>query len=396
MNVQNIPLKRRTFFYKDEELIFGEDLYIEFKNYKIPFSSQNIEEIKKQICGFLNSKGGRIYIGIDDKKIIKGIQLDYKKLDETRNNIINYTFEFFPKCRTNKIEVLFIPIKSGNTYIKNLYVIKIIIHQGDTNQLYSVIEKGGFISYMRLSGQCANLTAQEIRDEIIHRNQYPEKAINDNEFKDPLPENPNLTKNDFNINQLNTLINSLNLLNVYNNNNNNNNNNKNYYKGKKKRNQNRKNHNQHKFNNNNFVEENESEEDEFEDDENEEEEEFEEEDEEEEEENNYNKNKRGNVFRGRGGIPKNKRNKNNNAKKKYYVVKVSTYGVNPNIPTLQFIFNNLPNCKKKFLNKNGKIHGFLNFKNYEDAVKIVKEFTEHTPVYNGCGVKLTLKNNSLN
>ena len=396
MNVKNIPLKRRTFFYKDEELIFGEDLYIEFKNYKIPFSSQNIEEIKKQICGFLNSKGGRIYIGIDDKKIIKGIQLDYKKLDETRNNIINYTFEFFPKCRTNKIEVLFIPIKSGNTYIKNLYVIKIIIHQGDTNQLYSVIEKGGFISYMRLSGQCANLTAQEIRDEIIHRNQYPEKAINDNEFKDPLPENPNLTKNDFNINQLNTLINSLNLLNVYNNNNNNNNNNKNYYKGKKKRNQNRKNHNQHKFNNNNFVEENESEEDEFEDDENEEEEEFEEEDEEEEEENNYNKNKRGNVFRGRGGIPKNKRIKNNNAKKKYYVVKVSTYGVNPNIPTLQFIFNNLPNCKKKFLNKNGKIHGFLNFKNYEDAVKIVKEFTEHTPVYNGCGVKLTLKNNSLN
>ena len=233
MNVKNIPLKRRTFFYKDEELIFGEDLYIEFKNYKIPFSSQNIEEIKKQICGFLNSKGGRIYIGIDDKKIIKGIQLDYKKLDETRNNIINYTFEFFPKCRTNKIEVLFIPIKSGNTYIKNLYVIKIIIHQGDTNQLYSVIEKGGFISYMRLSGQCANLTAQEIRDEIIHRNQYPEKAINDNEFKDPLPENPNLTKNDFNINQLNTLINSLNLLNVYNNNNNNNN--KNYYKGKKKK-----------------------------------------------------------------------------------------------------------------------------------------------------------------
>jgi hypothetical protein len=130
--------------------------------------------------------------------------------------------------------------------------------------------------------------------------------------------------------------------------------------------------------------------------ENEEEENEEEEDEEEEEENNYNKNKRGNVFRGRGGIPKNKRNKNNNAKKKYYVVKVSTYGVNPNIPTLQFIFNNLPNCKKKFLNKNGKIHGFLNFKNYEDAVKIVKEFTEHTPVYNGCGVKLTLKNNSLN
>ena len=274
----NIPLKNRTFFYKDEELIYGEDLYIEFKNYKFPFLNQNVEEIKKQICGFLNSKGGRIYIGIDDKKIIKGIQLEYKKLDEIRNNIINYTFDFFPKCRINKIRVYFIPIKNeNNIYIKNLYIIKIIIHQGDTNQLYSIIEKGGFISFMRLSGQCVNLTAQEIRNEIINRNKFPDKCINENEFKDPQPDNPEMIKNnDFNL--LNSMINNINLSNQ---------NYKNYNnRGKTINKKNRRNFNKNIHNNNNYDDDEDEEEED-----NDEDDEFDDEEEEEEEnKNNYSKN----------------------------------------------------------------------------------------------------------
>jgi len=389
MNIKNIPLKQRTFFYKNEELIYGEDLYIEFKNYKFPFSNQNVDEIKKQICGFLNSKGGRIYIGIDDKKIIKGIQLEYKKLDEIRNNIINYTFEFFPKCRINKIEVYFIPIKNeNNSYIKNLYIIKIIIHQGDTNQLYSIIEKGGFISFMRLSGQCVNLTAQEIRNEIINRNKFPDKSINENEFKDPQPDNPEMIKNnDFNL--LNSMINNINLSNK--NYMNYNNRGKNNYKKK------RRNFNKNIYNsNNNYYDDDDEEEEDDGDNEYEEEEEDEEKEEEEEEEeyeNNYS-NKRGlKKFYGRG---RKQNNKNNKIRNKYYVVKITTFGPNPNIAILQLLFNKLPNCKKKFLNKNGKIHGFLNFENYDDAIKIVKEYTEHTPSYDGCGVKLSLQSVPLN
>ena len=324
MNIKNIPLKQRTFFYKNEELIYGEDLYIEFKNYKFPFSNQNVDEIKKQICGFLNSKGGRIYIGIDDKKIIKGIQLEYKKLDEIRNNIINYTFEFFPKCRINKIEVYFIPIKNeNNSYIKNLYIIKIIIHQGDTNQLYSIIEKGGFISFMRLSGQCVNLTAQEIRNEIINRNKFPDKSINENEFKDPQPDNPEMIKNnDFNL--LNSMINNINLSNK--NYMNYNNRGKNNYKKK------RRNFNKNIYNsNNNYYDDDDEEEEDDGDNEYEEEEEDEEKEEEEEEEeyeNNYS-NKRGlKKFYGRG---RKQNNKNNKIRNKYYVVKITTFGPNPNI-----------------------------------------------------------------
>ena len=186
MNSQYIPLKQRTFFYKNENLFYGEDLNTEFKDYNLPFFNQIINELKQQFCAFLNSKGGRIFIGIDTNKIVKGIQIEYKKLDELRNNIINYTYEFFPKCRINKIKVFFIPIKNeNNLYIKNLYIIKIIIHQGETDQLYSIIEKGGFISFLRKDRQCLNLSAQEIRYEIIYRYYSPEKKINDSEFNNP-------------------------------------------------------------------------------------------------------------------------------------------------------------------------------------------------------------------
>ena len=176
-------LKDRSFLYKDEELKEGEDEYIEYKNYTYPFSQEKIDEIKRQYCGFLNSQGGRIYIGINDLKIVKGINLDYKTRDIIRNELVNYSYDFYPKCRLNKINVYFIPIKSMqyNKIIPNLYVINIIILPGEPYYLYSMSNKGGYISAIRQPGQCINLTAEEIYTEIMRRAELlKEKYINEN------------------------------------------------------------------------------------------------------------------------------------------------------------------------------------------------------------------------
>lgn len=58
---------------------------------------QNIEykqswrdEYLKWICGFANAQGGRIYIGIEDKGVVTGVD-DYKKLmDDLPNKIVNH------------------------------------------------------------------------------------------------------------------------------------------------------------------------------------------------------------------------------------------------------------------------------------------------------------------
>ena len=188
-DIKKIELKKRTFFYLNEKLKYGEDIEIEFKLYGVPFTQFQIEELKKQICAMLNSKGGRIYIGITDEKIVKGVYLNYKNKDMVRNDLVNYTYDFFPQCRRNKIKIQFIPIKNmkRNQFQNNFYVIKIIVHQGDTDKLYSITNKG-YISYLRLPGQCANLTASEIYEEIYQRKINPKIPIKEEEFIDPDPE----------------------------------------------------------------------------------------------------------------------------------------------------------------------------------------------------------------
>ena len=188
--LRGIPLKNRTSFYKDEILVEGEDELTEFKNYLFPLNEKQGDELKRQFCGFLNSQGGRLYLGINDDKIVKGVVLNYKRCDALRNLLVNYTYDFYPKCRLDKIKVYFIPIRSmkDNKFINNLYVVKIIVLKGESNILYSMTNKG-FNSAIRLQGQCANLSAEEIYKEIIRRGAIKNNYINlENDFKDPEPE----------------------------------------------------------------------------------------------------------------------------------------------------------------------------------------------------------------
>ena len=77
----------------------------------------------------------------------------------------------------------------NDQYIENLYVVKLIIYPGDPTILYSISPKS-FYSSIRLQGQCANLTAEEIHKNIIERHKKGNIIININEkdFDDPPPE----------------------------------------------------------------------------------------------------------------------------------------------------------------------------------------------------------------
>ena len=193
--LRDIPLKNRTSFYKEEQLSQGEDEFTEFKNYYLPLTEEKGNELKRQFCAFLNNKGGRLYLGINDQKIVKGLILDYKMRDDLRNLLVNFTYDFYPKCRLDKIKVYFIPVKNmkDNKFINDLFVVKIIILQGDPFILYSMTNKG-FNSSIRLQGQCANLTAEEITNEIIRRgkladsNKIENLNLINNQFNDPEPE----------------------------------------------------------------------------------------------------------------------------------------------------------------------------------------------------------------
>ena len=213
-------LRERTFFYENEKIREKRNQVIEFKNYSLPLNQDNGDELRRQICGFLNSQGGRLYIGIDDQNIVKGIVLNYKKRDNLRNALINLTYDFYPKCRLDKIFIYFIPIKSMRTqkFLNNLYIIKIRVYPGDPEYLYSMINVG-YQSSIREKEKCKDLSSIQIQEEIIKRNenQYNNKnekykiILKEKEIKDPEPEinYEDLERNDEPIFENNSLNNNI-------------------------------------------------------------------------------------------------------------------------------------------------------------------------------------------
>lgn len=179
--LKETPLKERTYLYLGEDLNDKKNDNIEFQNYSYPFDKAIIVELKRSYCGFLNGQGGSIYLGINGKGIVEGLKLEYKQRDTIRNELVNYTYDFFPKCRIDKINVSFIKIKNGVTknLIENLFVVKINVIQGEPYVLYSLTSKEGFISTLRLNGQLRTLTAEEIHKEIMERGKLKKNYINE-------------------------------------------------------------------------------------------------------------------------------------------------------------------------------------------------------------------------
>ena len=197
----NLEIKpeNRLFFYKGENLGKDEDLYTEYKDYynlpNLQDDSPIIFTLKKTICSFLNTKGGRIYIGIYDDFEIKGYQIvNIDEKEKIKNKIMNLVSDFFPKVENELIKIHFIPVKDyfTNEYINNTYVIKIIVLQGNIHELYS-IQKDTFQSFIRLPGLVRELiTCDEVQEEIIKRITSEEKPVNPQEFDDIEPDDPNL------------------------------------------------------------------------------------------------------------------------------------------------------------------------------------------------------------
>ena len=192
-----INIENRLFFYKGENLGKDEDLTTEYKNYNnldsLNKNSYLFFILQKTICSFLNTKGGRLYIGIDDDFEVIGCYIrNLTEKNQIKNNLINLVSDFYPKVENNKIKVHFIPIKDyfSNKFIKNYYVIKIIVSQGNIHELYSIC-KDSYHSFLRLPGIVRELAVEDIKEEIIKRLSTEEKPVQPQEFEDIEPDDPN-------------------------------------------------------------------------------------------------------------------------------------------------------------------------------------------------------------
>jgi len=187
---KELQLKNRRFFIKGEQLPFEESIEDEYKDYSLPLSDALERTLSKTICSFLNRNGGRIYIGITDNKVVKGTKLTNSQMQDLQEDIQRLLSCFDPDVSISEyLKIMFIPILPGPNQapIPGLYVVKIIVKQGDPTILYSN-SKESLQCYMRTEGQSRFLSAKETRELLIDRFINPPQKIPESEFEDPEPE----------------------------------------------------------------------------------------------------------------------------------------------------------------------------------------------------------------
>ena len=189
VNVYLNPVIIQKFYYK-QVVDSNESEIIEYKRYSWPFKDELNKVLTKTICGFINRNGGYLFIGISDDKVIEGIYLTNKELDDCKNYILNLTTKFYPKCKKDLLLIFDYPVYNTlGDKIKDLYILKIVIKKGKPNKLYSV-EENCYRSFIRIQGHTSALSCVEVEEEIKRRahldeNEFQEQmAINGNFFRE--------------------------------------------------------------------------------------------------------------------------------------------------------------------------------------------------------------------
>lgn len=93
------------------------------------------DDYLKWICGFANSKGGKLYIGIDDKGGITGIKKSKRLLEDVPNKIRNYLGVIAEVNLLEKEDKEYLEIKVEPYDVPISYHGKYYIRSGSTNQL---------------------------------------------------------------------------------------------------------------------------------------------------------------------------------------------------------------------------------------------------------------------
>lgn len=113
----------RFIFGKKVEMI--EDYDYEFKEIRggNPVNSIN-STISEYAASFLNGKGGRIYYGISDDRVVKGVIVTPERTDEINRIIYSNLSNIQPAVSPDYYEIIYHPVGSEDgTEINELFII---------------------------------------------------------------------------------------------------------------------------------------------------------------------------------------------------------------------------------------------------------------------------------
>lgn len=184
---KKIPLALRTSLKKNESLPL-ESLEIEYKNYYFPLSYDQTNRLECCICAFLNTNGGRVFLGVkDEDNRVVGIKSNMKQREDLKHEINKILEGLNPKIPENQYKLIFLPVQSDDLrdMYKGLCVLKLIIKKGG-QFLYSTSEGKYF---KRRDGKVKMLFPEDLKIELKKKAENPNSIDrNLDDFNDPEPE----------------------------------------------------------------------------------------------------------------------------------------------------------------------------------------------------------------
>ena len=149
------------YYIYDDTVQFIEDHYHEFKCLKL-----HLDTVIKYICGFLNSKGGTLYFGINNDGIVKGTDIKEYEIQSFKKKLYDSLKKFVPPVDEEEVNVNFVPVYKVNNKVQtasimpNSFVIEIIIKKPSWNDLFFTNYKECFV---KRSASINQLKTKEIK-----------------------------------------------------------------------------------------------------------------------------------------------------------------------------------------------------------------------------------------
>ncbi|MEN2465621.1 ATP-binding protein [Ornithinibacillus sp. JPR2-1] len=124
------------------------------------------EIIKKNVAentvSFLNSHGGRIFYGISNDRIVKGLAATPEEIDDIQKLIHDRLRKIEPAVSGNRYTINFHEVYDKNSNIVNdVYILEIVVPVPTVYERHNIYFSDGKYLYVRLKGAKHKLTGPE-------------------------------------------------------------------------------------------------------------------------------------------------------------------------------------------------------------------------------------------
>lgn len=192
-------LHNQEYYIKESEYAMKNDLQSHFLDSENFFFDPFPNNTQQMICGFLNAKGGRIYIGLRNNRI-EGITLSKKNQDIVRLQIDENVRGFSPLVQAEEFRTYFYPVLGKKREFIDRVVIKIVINP-NPKEVYFTPKPDNLVFLREENGKEKCFLGGDLWQKL-YLEKSDSKNINDKVLiADPLPleiNEANLSKMKFN------------------------------------------------------------------------------------------------------------------------------------------------------------------------------------------------------